>query len=324
MRKALVVGINAYPSCPLTGCINDADNIEQILMRNEDGSVNFSVKKELDVPTKSKLKGLIEQCFCGDSNTDIALFYFSGHGHIDSIGGYIVTPDYCPYDMGVSMQEILTIANQSRCKNRVVILDCCHAGLMGSINAAGQSTTVICEGVTILTASKADESAFEELGQGVFTELLVDALSGGAADVTGHITLGGIYAYIDKSLGPWQQRPAFKTNVTNFSSIRQVTPQVTVSILHNITKYFDMPNSKLKLDPSFEPTNTLELEHEVIEPYADENNVKIFSDLQKLEGVGLVIPCNEEHMYFAAMHSQFCKLTTAGRHYWRLVKENKI
>lgn len=38
-------------------------------------------------------------------------------------------------------------------------------------------------------------------GHGVFTSLLVEALSGAAADVTGHITPGGIYAYIDKAPG---------------------------------------------------------------------------------------------------------------------------
>ena len=29
-------------------------------------------------------------------------------------------------------------------------------------------------------------------------------------------------------------------------------------------------------------------------------------------------------MYFAAMNSQYCKLTTIGRYYWKLAKEGKI
>jgi len=36
----------------------------------------------------------------------------------------------------------------------------------------------------------------------VFTGLLVDALSGGAANLVGDVTPGSVYAHIDQSLGP--------------------------------------------------------------------------------------------------------------------------
>ena len=32
---------------------------------------------------------------------DIALLYYSGHGHIDSVGGYLATPDFTKHDYGV-------------------------------------------------------------------------------------------------------------------------------------------------------------------------------------------------------------------------------
>ena len=44
MRKALIVGIDNYPSCPLSGCVNDATEMKSVLERNSDGSPNFSVK----------------------------------------------------------------------------------------------------------------------------------------------------------------------------------------------------------------------------------------------------------------------------------------
>lgn len=324
MRKALVVGINQYPSSPLSCCVNDADNITKILERNGDGTVNFSVKKHVDgeAGTKGKLKGAIRDCFAGDE--DVALFYFSGHGHIDAIGGYIVTPDYSQDDWGVSMQEILSIANDSKCRNRVVILDCCHSGFMGNISSTGQTVAAIKDGVTILTASKSDEPAIETNGHGIFTALLLDALKGGASDVTGNITPGGIYAYIDKALGPWKQRPVFKTNVTRFSPLRTVQPQVDYAILQRIIKYFPNPERELPLDPSYEPTNDTAVEHSLVEPYANADNVAIFKDLQKLESVGLVVPCGEEHMYFAAMNSKSCRLTLVGQHYWRLAHDKII
>ena len=53
-------------------------------------------------------------------------------------------------------------------------------------------------------------------------------------------------------------------------------------------------------------------------------NVKVFKDLQKMEGVGLVVPVGEEHMYYAAMNSTACRLTALGAQYWRLAKEKKL
>lgn len=319
MRKALVVGINDYTDCPLNGCCNDADEVSSILSKNEDGSRNFDVMLKKDVMSKGELKGLIKDCFSGDA--EIALFYFSGHGFFDSIGGYIVTPDYSKDDYGVSLQEVLIIANGSNCRNKIIILDSCHSGFMGSIDTRGQNTARINEGVTILTASRSDESAVETDGHGIFTTLLIEALSGAAADISGDITPGGIYSYIDKSLGAWSQRPIFKTNITQFVSLRKVTPQVDASIIRKICDYFISEDYELPLNPSYEYTNSPDCPHEIIAPYADEQNVQIFSDLQKLEGIGLVVPVNEEHMYFAAMNSQSCALTAIGKQYWRLVNK---
>ena len=205
-----------------------------------------------------------------------------------------------------------------------IILDSCFSGFMGNINTGGQNTAVINEGVTILTASRSTEASMESGGHGVFTSLLIEALKGGAADITGHVTVGGIYAFIDKALGPWNQRPVFKTNVTRFTSLREVEPQVDIKIIRKICNYFETENDKYELDPSFEPTNSLDTEHEVKEPYAKVENTRIFADLQKLEGIGLVVPVDEEHMYFAAMNSKSCKLTAIGKQYWRLVNEQRI
>lgn len=322
MNKALVVGIDDYPVSPLYGCCNDANKVEALLSRNEDGSPNFAVRKHLNVSTKGELKALIRECFTGDNET--ALFYYSGHGHIDSVGGYLVTPDCKPDDWGVSLFEILQIANESRCKNKVIILDSCHSGFAGSISTKNQNTAVIEEGVTILTSSLSSEFSMEENGQGLFTSLLVEALAGRAADVTGYVTPSGIYSYIDKALGPWDQRPVFKTNVTRFVSLRKVKPRISPESLRRLTEFFVSEDDQMPLDPSYEPTNTPEDVHEIIEPYATKEHTKDFSILQEMEGVGLVVPVGEKHMYYAAMRSKTCELTALGKHYWKLVSKGMI
>lgn len=321
MKKALVVGINDYPNAALTGCVNDASEISELLSSNSDGAPNFDVHLELNVTTKVKLKKMIIDLFSGGSDT--VLFYFSGHGYINEIGGYLVTPDFQEYDEGISMDEILTIVNDSRAKDKIVILDCCHSGAMGSPTLT-RGPSHITEGVSILTASRDNEPSTEIHGHGIFTNLLLEALRGGASDLRGNISPGGIYAFIDQSLGPWKQRPVFKTNVTRFTSLRYVQPQVSIETIRKLTQYFDDPFSEYQLNPSFEDTNTIKVEHQVIEPYANTENVKIFKDLQKLQSIGLIVPLNAEYMYFAAMNSKSCKLTALGHHYWRLVKERRI
>lgn len=322
MRKALVVGIDDYGANSLAGCCNDSNSVKELLSRNDNGEPNFDVRQANNIKTKAELRRLIEECFSGDA--EVALFYYSGHGYIDSVGGYLATPDFSQYDPGVSLADILSIANSSKCKERIIILDSCHSGFLGSIDTTNQDTAVINEGVTILTASRNSEVSMEINGHGIFTTLLVEALNGGAADITGHISAGGIYAFIDKALGPWEQRPIFKTNVTRFTAIRKVAPQVELKVIRKLTKYFPDENAEMQLDPSFEPTNTDNYRHEIVKPYASNINTSIFSDLQKLEGIGLVVPTGEQHMYFAAMNSKSCHLTPMGKQYWRLVSGNKI
>lgn len=322
MSKALIVGINNYPNNKLNCCINDATALASIIDTNGDGSPNFDVKTEIDVQEKGELLGLIKKLFEG--TTDTALFYFSGHGYINELGGYIVTPDFKENDWGISMDDILKIANSSEIRNKIIILDCCYSGAIGKPSMESGYECTISEGVSILTSSLDCETSKEINGHGVFTNLLLEGLKGGAANINGKITPSSIYAYIDQALGEWEQRPIFKTNVKEFNSIREIEPQVPIGVIRNLTKYFKIPQEEFKLDPSFEYTNAIDIEHKVIEPYANEKNVAIFKELQKLASVGLVVPVDEDHMYFAAMNSKSCKLTALGYHYWRLVDKKQI
>ena len=325
MRKALVVGINDYPKAPLFGCVNDATAIANVLATHSNGDPNFSVMPRLSPGqsiTRSSLRQAIEELFSGDP--DIALLYFSGHGHLNSLGGYVVTSDFESYDEGVSMDDLLKYAANSKAKEKVIILDCCHSGACGSPNIAG-GNAMLCEGLSILTACRDIEPAIEKGGSGIFTSLVVSALQGGASDLTGHITPGSIYAYVDQALGPWHQRPIFKTNVSRFTSLRRVSPNVPVEVLRKLAVYFVAPEDQFRLDPSYEFTNSNDQPPiKVVPPEADNEHVEVMKHLQSLARVGLVVPVDAEHMYFAAMESKACQLTALGAHYWRLVKDKHI
>ena len=317
MRKALIVGIDYYKNVSsLFGCVNDAYSLKPILDRHSDGTINFSSKIEVatnesSAITRKELKNLTIELFKDDS--DVALFYFSGHGYVENTGGFLITSDCQDGDDGFPLTELLQIANSSPARNKIIILDCCHAGFAGKAKGDDDKST-LSEGLTILTASSETQYAIEEDGSGVFTSLLIDALNGSASNLVGEITPGSVYAHIDQSLGPWEQRPIFKTNVKSFTSLRKVQPPIGLAELKELIKLFPTKGFIFPLNPTFEPT-----EKGVIN-----GNAEKFALLQKYNRINLVKPVDEEHMYFAAMNSTGCQLTILGEHYWNLVKKERI
>jgi hypothetical protein len=324
MRIALVVGINYYEHGDrLHGCVNDAYSVKTVLERHDGGTVNFDCRlltgtDSFEQVKRSDLKDKIEQLFKTDA--EIALFYFAGHGHIEASGGYLLASDSQRGDAGVSLSEILAFANSSLAKNRVIVLDSCHSGIAGTPPGAGQLAT-LSEGLTVLTASTKDQYATEENDRGVFTTLLVDALNGSAANLTGDITPGSVYAHIDQSLGGWEQRPIFKTNVKQFVSLRKSTPPIPLEELQRIIEFFPFPGFSFPLDPTFEPE--MKGRDEGM-PLPDPENTRKFAILQKYNRLHLLVPEGVQHMWNAAMESKSCKLTALGEHYRRLVAKGRI
>ncbi|NPE26337.1 caspase family protein [Prevotella sp. PCHR] len=326
MRKALLIGINNYPGeLRLSGCIEDIHCLKSAIERHGNGEKNFGVKMLEDVQTSDEVLQNIIELFHDDA--EVALLYFSGHGYVNTTGAEIVTPYELKhsgmYYKGVQMKDIMEVVHNSKAKNKIIILDCCHSGQMGKFNIT-ETGSVLDEGVSILTACREDESACEAGGHGLFTELLCSALQGGAADFNGNITMGSIYAYIDRSFGEWEQRPVFKTNVSAFVSLKKVEPKVPLSVFRELPNLFSAANGVHKLDSSYEFTNSPEEQHKLVEPHAKPENVKKFKLLQQLQSIGLVEPVDAPFMYFAAMNGTGCKLTALGKHYWRLVKNNNI
>jgi Caspase domain len=324
MRIALIVGINHYDNgSPLYGCVDDAYSVKAALERNGDGTVNFDCKLlsgtgPTDRVTREELKDQVLALFAAEA--DIALFYFAGHGHIEATGGYLLASDSRRGDAGLSLAELLTLANKGRAKNKIIVLDSCHSGIAGDAPVEGQ-LAMLSEGVTVLTASTKAQYANEADGSGVFTTLFVDALHGGAANLTGDITPGSVYAHVDQSLGPWEQRPVFKTNVKQFVSLRRVSPPISLGDLRRITEFFPSAGFEFPLDPTYEPE--MKGRDPGMAP-PDPENTRRFAVLQRYNRLNLLVPVDATHMWNAAMESRSCKLTVLGEHYRRLVEKDRI
>lgn len=322
MRKALCVGIDSYENiADLYGCVNDANAVKAALERNGDGTLNFDVKllcatSEETYINRNNLKDAVEELF--KSESEIAIFYYAGHGTIDSLGGYLCTSEVTRADEGLSLNDIMGFVAQSKAQNKVIILDSCFSGQIAT-SSIMSNYSILHDGTTILAGCGKDEYSSEENGHGVFTSLLVDALYGGAMNLLGEVSPGSIYSYIDRSLGAWAQRPVFKANINGFVSLRKNAPPITINELRRITEIFESPYVEYNLDATYEPDK-----HEVENKEINKEHEEIFSQLQRYVKLNLVIPVGEDHMYYAAIHNKSCKLTAQGQHYWNLVNKNTI
>lgn len=310
MRRALLVGINEYPTSPLKGCVNDAKRMQEVFETHQNGDKNFSCKLLTSTDThvsRGTLKATIKQLFNHNDN-DTTLLYFSGHGATTSAGTYLVTQDAKPDDEGVSLMEIVALANHSKAKEVIIILDCCHAGDAGNSIDLGERKVILREGVSILAASSASQYSYEKGGFGLFTGIIYDAMQGSAADVRGKIVLSSLYYYADTQLDAWKQRPVFKSHVSQMISLRNCTPKIPLPILRKLPVYFEGTKNGFQLSPNYIATAN-----------GNKELLEIMEHLQMYYANGLVQLPDENTLEKTAKNSKTCILTPLGKYYKNLV-----
>jgi metacaspase-1 len=140
MNRALLVGINDYPGCPLRGCLNDVESMKAVLLANGFSLMNILTLTDHEAVMKSIVDSLalmVEQAHKGDH----LVFHFSGHGSqvpdqficgTDEVDG--LDEIICPYDMdfnGIFIRDdtlrntLQDLHPEATCD---VFLDSCHSG----------------------------------------------------------------------------------------------------------------------------------------------------------------------------------------------------
>lgn len=312
-RKAILIGIDNYPDAPLKGCERDARELQKLLEYhgNEEQFLNFEteVYTDAEITTSVKLNNVIEKLFKGEH--EMALLYFSGHGAKTASGVSLVAPGK---DLGLPVKHILEVAAKSAIHTKIIILDCCYSGDAARVNTRIPDITLT-DNTIILAASRGNEYAAMKNERSVFTNLLLEALEGGAADILGNITPEGVYAMIDKSLGSFDQRPLFMAHVDQFHVLRKVKPAISIKSLRTITEYFTTEDFQFPLDPTYVRSQR---------KVAIKEHIEVFTVLQQMNRTALVVPVEEKDMYWAAMRKKSCELTPLGKHYWRLRKKKRF
>lgn len=320
-KRALIVGINEYDHFDtLAGCIPDAAAMAEVLSRNADDTVNFDSRLFTSPGPTRLTRAFLRQKWrelFQDFKDDV-LFYFSGHGTPTDVGGYLVTQDGVEDDPGLPMEEVVTMANNSSAATVLLIIDCCFSGSMGNsanVQAGNlENRAVLREGVTILAASRPTQGSIEVDGHGVFTNLVLGALRGGAADVRGRVSAASIYGYAEAALGAWDQRPLYKSHAAHLNPVRMCEARVSDALLRELPIYFPSRAHAYRLDMTYEETNGA----------AIPNNVAIFKKFKRLQIAGLLKPKAGEDLYWTAERSGSVLLTDLGEFYLQLVKANRI
>lgn len=207
-KKALLVGIDDYPSSPLRGCLNDAERLHKILSGEH---CEFECRVLLNnAATRASVRKSISWAL---SDCDVTVVYFAGHGWRRPTGTYLVTHDAQEDDEGIDISWLSAAATRltKAAQTVIFLLDCCHSG---DATARGSNsvdsirsidiTAVPGIGRVVIAACRGDEVAleyeFNGMPHGAFTHFLCEAITGGASDRDGSVTLNATYDYIVSQL----------------------------------------------------------------------------------------------------------------------------
>ena len=327
MKKALCVGIDDYYPIfdNLAGCIADATAMADVLSRNSVGNREWHtslVTSTTTSVTRDDLRGHIAKLFANARDQDL-LFFFAGHGAQTPWGAELVTQDATEHSLGVSMNDLLTLANGSPARSVTLILDCCFSGDLGNspgLQADGVAEAfqigraLIREGVTVMASSRGTETSMETGGHGTFTRMLVEGLQGGATDHRGRVTALSLYAYVSAAFDAWSQRPLLKTHISEPLVLRMGPPWIDEALLRHLTDVFPRADFRLQLTPAHEGIGRPLPPDELGTPQQ-----QVFDYVGRLRNAGLATTVGARPHFWVAQEGGYVYLTSLGRYFWSLV-----
>jgi len=172
-----------------------------MLDRHADGSVNFHTKLIVgtgpkDIVTRVELKDAVKDLFADD--TDVSLFYFAGHGYIESTGGYLCGGDCKTGDDGLPLSDIMSFATSSPARNKDH-----HSRQLPQRRARRepheQSGLRGRRGHDDPYCFDENQYAKEKNGGGAIHRSDGRCPGCAAANVVGEVTPGSVYAHVDQS-----------------------------------------------------------------------------------------------------------------------------
>jgi len=250
--KAFVVGVSNYHierASNLEFCKNDILAIERALVSGLKLSKEdiFILGNSGEVKIEN-FENMISNFIDEIDDTDIILLYFSGHGGI-------IDDQHVLYftDGHLNTQKIIEKFGETKAKSKIILLDCCHAGLftVNDIlihrNLNKSIDKLNGKGCAILASSSALEPSYPhpEIPISVFTAFLCDAFQDKLLIKKGYVSLYDIRNLISIKLKIWNQRnkkqqqhPIFRASMIGTINFK-VTEYIPFSIKNFYKEYKD-------------------------------------------------------------------------------------
>lgn len=153
------------------------------------------------------------------AETDLLVVSFSSHGFEERAQAYVMPADGARgslRDTALSLKSVEQKLSDSKAGKRLLLVDACREkaskeskGGDTVMSAAFREALAGAEGKAVLTSCDTGQLSLEnpELGHGVFTHFLLEALRGKAGvDTRGFITLGTVSEYLEKAVPEWIKR----------------------------------------------------------------------------------------------------------------------
>ena len=176
--RVLAVGISNYPTSILGGLLSAAHDARSIF--NVVGEVfepDFSSESShcfSDI-TAAQFRVIIELFLRDAGADDLAILFFSGHGSLDNDELVIHFSDSIASGGGqLSVSELAAILKRARHSEKLLILDCCHAGAAATL--ALSNSAYFGTKVSVLASNGIMDRAHESETNGHFTAALVDCI----------------------------------------------------------------------------------------------------------------------------------------------------
>lgn len=206
--KALLIGCGTFDRDPhklaaLKGPANDVRVMRDALAHPESGLFEPANIKHLLNANKDEMLEAIEVFFNDAGIEDHLFFYYSGHGYPDTNNNlYLCARNTRTHLLGSSAvpdREINSMAENSRARKFIFVLDCCHSG--GFKGGASGLTLAQGSGRCLITSCASDQlsaDAAAESGASTFTHHLALALTSGEVDTDGDgvVLTSEIFKYV--------------------------------------------------------------------------------------------------------------------------------
>ena len=190
----VAVGVADYPGndMDLSLPANDARAVVDVYKENE--HLTYVLLTNSDA-TRDRITRAITQVFAQAKKDDIVVFFFSGHGY---------TGGFCAYDGNISYKQVRQAMAKSKCNNKMMFIDACHAGGVRQEAANAEHNPVPTDmkraNVMIFLSSRTDEYSLESPSMqcGFFTTYLSRGLRGSADTNSDNIvTARELFLYVN-------------------------------------------------------------------------------------------------------------------------------